>query len=265
MTIRQPSVLPAHHYRRPIKVETGGVRAHTHLAIVADEQGVDARAFVKHFPVLSSPKGLFNEWFGYTLMSCFGIAQPPAAIMPAPTVDGQLVAWAFISFQPIPVSQGTPKEIYDLPDACQAAALIDRLLACHGTPSTIAADELILNGDRNLGNLVFTGQKSFVVIDHGDILGGPAWDINNLLLPTKWMVNKLLDVCTKNNPLSRHTSSAVCDSADAICQALWENYADLYIALDCKNQWETKVALDAVWWRSLELAKWFKDQLQFLV
>jgi hypothetical protein len=264
VTIKQPAILQASHYLRPIGIQDGGVRAQTHLAMVADEQGKAARAFVKHFPA-ALHKGLFNEWFGYTLMSCLGLPQPPSALMPAPPWGSQSLSWAFVSFEPTPVSQGTPKAIYNFADnPGEISALINRLLACHATPSTIAADELVLNGDRNMGNLVFTGPKSFVVIDHSDVLGGPTWNLDDLLRPTGWVDNTLLTACQYLQPLPNSAGSAVCASAEVICQTLWENYLALYEALDCQNHWESRIALQAVWWRSLELAKWFKNKLQLL-
>lgn len=264
MTLRQPAVLPPTSYRRAVRPETGGQIAHTHLAVIADEMGVDVRAFVKHFPA-SSPCGLFNEWFGYCVMSALGIPQPAAAILQAPVGGTGPVGWAFASMTPTPKYEGTPKELYNLASAEHCKELIDRLMSCHAFPSMVAADQACMNGDRNLGNLVFTGKKSFVVIDHGEILGGSNRHRDVLLKPTGWAISKPLMACEHFRPLPTVTSNAIYASAEVVAEKIWDNFAEMRKALKADSNRDTSLALDAVWWRSLQLAPWFKDALQLVL
>lgn len=263
MTARTPAVLPGSHYRRPVRKETGGMIADTHLAVVADEKGCDARAYVKHFSA-AAPRGLFNEWFGYCIMSALGVPQPNAVMMPAPLLGTGPIQWAFVSFAPMPVNQGTPKECYDLNDAGQCRMLIDRLLSCHALGNLIAADQLCLNADRNLGNLVFTGKKTFVAIDHGELLGGSQWSRDSLLRPTEWCRSVALEVCELNDPLSPQHRNTVYASADVMAEALWERYSALREVMESGRSGDGNLALEAVWWRSLDLAQWFGQQLKLM-
>lgn len=263
MTVRKPAVLPGSHYKRPVRLESGGQIANTHLAVVADEDGRDARAYVKHFPT-DAPRGLFNEWFGYCVMSALGVPQPNAAVMPAPLLGTGQILWAFVSFSPMPTNQGTPKEHYDLSNAEQCRILVDRLLSCHALGSLIAADQLCLNTDRNMGNLVFTGKKSFVAIDHGEILGGRQWTRDSLLRPTEWCRSLTLEVCEFYTPLAPRHCNTVYASADVAAEALWEKYSALHSVVDGDRNGDGRLALEAVWWRSLNLSEWFRNQLKLM-
>lgn len=264
MPIRQPELLDYKHYRRPVLRATGGAMADTHLAIVLNSANVECRAFVKHFPA-TQPRSLFNEWFGHCLMAALGIPQPPAAIMPAPRLGApEQLEWAFVSFMPTPVCEGTPKEIYNYHDLSQLKVLADRLMQCHAFASMVAADQLCMNNDRNLGNIVFTGAKSFVVIDHNQILGGNDWQRDDLLKPTEWVRSVPMDVCNLTGKLSTSTASALVASAEVNAETLWDCFAELREALTQSDPENANLALNAVWWRSLELANWFKKELQLL-
>ena len=259
MTVRLPSVLDSSHYLRPIRSETGGTIANTHLAMVKDAAGVPARAFVKVFPD-TSPRGLLNEWLGYALMSALGIPQPPAAIMQTPFPNGVLY-WAFVSFQPRPVSEGTPKEIYDLHDGKKVKRMVARLLACHAFASMVAADQLCMNADRNLGNLVFTGHKEFVVIDHGEILGGSDWATDSLLCTTRWVDSKALQIATLHGPLPVSVANSIYAAAEVVAEQFFESYSALVSNVNPNDERDIAIAINAIWWRSLELTKWFSDNL----
>ena len=265
MPIRQPELLPHAHYRRPIGRATGGQMADTHQAIILNAAKQECRAFVKHFPI-SQPRSLFNEWFGYCLMAALGVPQPAAAIMPAPRLGAPgILEWAFVSFMPTPVCEGTPKEIYNLNDATHFKAIADRLMQCHAFAGMVAADQLCMNNDRNIGNLVFTGPKTFVVIDHNQILGGNSWQRNDLLRPTQWVHSVPIDLCSKCSTISKGTANALVASAEIKSEALWACYAELHEALTLSDRENASLALNAVWWRSLELADWFKQKLHLML
>lgn len=238
--------------------------AQTHLAIVKNKSGVELRAFVKHFPV-SSPRGLFNEYVGYTVMSALGMPQPESAVIKAPIPSTNQANFAFVSFQPVPVTEGTPKEIYNLNKTTEnLRALAERIVGCAAFPGMIAADQVCMNHDRNLGNLVFTSKKGFVLIDHSEILGGSNSDINQLLKTTQKVNSKPLAMCEKFYPLKQRVKSAICGSADVVAERMWTEYTALCEALEADENREVKIALEAIWWRSLELSKWLKKEMGIL-
>lgn len=257
-----PAVLPANHYLRTVKVQVGGIRALTHLALVRSPTGQPQRAYVKQFPS-EAPRSLFNEWFGYIFMSAMGVPQPPAAILLAPIPGETRTAWSFVSFEALPRSDGTPKEIYDPRSTEQLKMLADRLLACHAFAALTAVDQLCINGDRNMGNLVFTGARTFVAIDHSDILGGFSWSDDSLIRPTEWAQAKLLDFCHSIKPLTLTQRSAFVAAADVATETMHQQWQPLRAALG--NNREACLALDAVWWRSLDVARWFRERLHLLL
>lgn len=265
MVISCPASLPMSHYIRPIRRENGGQQAYTHLAEVLDPSGVPCRGYVKHFPD-TLHRSLFNEYFGHALMGAMGVPQPRCAVMPAPVFGHPegLVAWAFVSFQPRPVSEGTPKELYDLQDAGALESVKKRLFDCPALPLLIAADQLAINPDRNLGNLVFTGRKTFVAIDHAGILGGPAWTQDELTRPTIWALSKLIEKLESIETLKPRMRSAFLASAQVVEDNFYEVQAELRAALNCESDDAARLAMDAVWWRSLDVARWFKNRLQLL-
>ena len=261
MSITVPTVLPDNHYLRTIKVQQGGIRALTHLALVRGPTGLPQRAYVKQFPE-NAPRSLFNEWFGYIFMSALTVPQPPAAVLRAPIPGETRMAWSFVSFEPMPRSEGTPKEIYCHTDTQQLKKLAERLLACPAFATLTAADQLCINGDRNMGNLVFTGPRSFVAIDHSDILGGCNWQDHSLLCPTDWAQAKLVNLCESTKPLTLTQCSALTAAADVAIEALHAHWLPLRIAMAESN--EARLALDAVWWRSLDVARWYRERLKLL-
>lgn len=260
-------VWPDNAYLRPIAVATGGLRAYTHLANVHPPGGTPCRAYIKHFPEAAT-KGLFNEWFGYTLMRAMGVPQPAAAIMRAPVFGhpDSVMAWAFVSCEATPTYDGTPKQRYNIDDPKQHAQLVKRLFDCDQIPLLIAADQMLMNDDRNLGNLVFTGKKSFVAIDHGCILGGDAWQSADLWFTAKWVNSKLLS--DRLVPIANHSPtlrSSVCACAELVSEQYFAVQTELRLALESAQNPDVCLALDAVWWRCLPIAQWFKSRLRLLV
>lgn len=262
MSVTIPAVLAQENYLRLVQIQDGGVRALTHLALVRGANGKPQRAYVKHFPDVA-PRSLFNEWFGYIFMSAMGVPQPEAAVMLAPVPEQSHLAWAFVSFEPLPRNNGTPKEIYNLANQEHIHLMAARLLACDHFGLLNAADQLCINGDRNLGNLVFTGQRSFVAIDHSDILGGYDWKLDSLLRPTTWAQAKLIELCQAVKTLQPSQSNALIAAADVAIEALYDQWQPLRTAL--QDSPEACVALNAVWWRSLCVAQWYRERLHSLL
>lgn len=259
--LRLPARLDHSAYITAVRLETSGRTALTHLALVRDTRNVVRRAYVKQFPD-NAPRGLFNEYFGYVFMSAMGIPQPEAAIMYAPSEDG---AWhpSFVSFETQPQAQGTAKEIYtDLDDGTQLARLANRLLSCCGFYALVAADELCINEDRNTGNLIFTGARSFVVIDHSDILGGAGWTPETLAKYSGWCASKLLQICRLSDKLDTQQETKVLAATEVAVERFFEQHPVLSEAL--KGPGAT-LALDAIAARSASLADACRNHFGLLV
>ena len=261
MPLKAPQIWPSTCYVRKIQQQHGGIRAFTHLAQLVSPTGEPCRGYVKHFPA-SAPRGLFNEWFGYTAMSALSVPQPACAFMEVP-IDG-VAAWAFVSLQPTPTFEGTPKEQYNVSDVDQLTTLIKRLLDCHDLPRLIAADQLVMNGDRNLGNLVFTGKRSFVAIDHSDILGGHDWELENLLKTTTWSRSKIIEDLIGIKNLRPSTCGALVAAAEIVQQAYFDTQIELKMALNVGTSRDAEIAIDALWWRCLKIDSWFRNRLKLL-
>lgn len=263
--IKRPEIWGAHQYVRPIRAETGGRRAFTHLAEVRSPAGAPLRAFVKHFTA-ATPRAMFNEVFGHVVLSAFGVPQPQAAVMPAPchAVAGAPWMWAFISCEPRPTVDGTPKQLYNYLDPIQHAALTQRLFACPALPLLIAADQLVRNGDRNIGNLVFTGKNAFVAIDHGEILGGANWRLEDLWFTQQWATSILVEALVPIGSLKPQLRSAIQASSELVAETFFELQQDLRSVLDCGASSDAAAAMDAVWWRCVALVDWFRQRLQLV-
>jgi hypothetical protein len=264
-TLKRPQVWTAAQYVRAIRQEGGGARAATHLAEVRSPLGVALRAYVKHFPD-NTPRGMFNEVFGHVVMSALGVPQPEVAVMPAPInmLPEKPWAWAFVSCEPRPTFEGTPKQIYNFADSEQHAKLVERLFACPALPLLIAADQLLKNGDRNIGNLVLTGKSSFVAIDHGEILGGGSWQLGDLWFTQHWVPSKLIENLVPIDSLKPEMRSALYASAQLVADKFFETQNELRVALECGSSVDAAAAMDAVWWRCVPIAEWFRERLKLV-
>lgn len=238
--------------------------ANTHLAELRDPSGIQCRGYIKHYPK-DQRYALFNECFGYIVMSSLGVPQPPAALIQPPERPKNTMPLAFVSCQPRPTFEGTPKEIYNYQDALELQILKKRLFSCPYLPLLIAADQLLINNDRNIGNLVFTGETSFVAIDHGEILGGSTRQANQLLLPTVWAHSVLIERLHCIDELPLDIKSSLIEKVKIVRELFYEVQIDLRVALNCEANYESAVAMDALWWRCAEIEQWFRTRLELLI
>lgn len=266
MTVTAPPTWKASNYYRFIRLESSGRQALTHLADLHKPDGDMCRAYVKHYPT-HYPRGLFNEWFGHIVLGALGVPQPPAAILPAPIPGTSTVAWAFCSMEPTPRFDGTAKYIYNITNPHEYTALIKRLFEdCeHLLPGLIAADQLLIHGDRNIGNIAFTGKKSFVAIDAGGILGGADNAPRNLLYPAGWVRSKLIEDLVPITDIKPKMSSALIAAAQCAAELFYERQAELSAVLNYPGHSEIAVCFDAVWWRTLEIESLFRTKLNNLI
>lgn len=266
MTVKIPPTWEPTHYARFIRLENSGQQAITHLATLKPPNGTPCRAYVKHYPE-HYHRGLFNEWFGYIILSTLGVPQPPAAILPAPVPGTRDLAWAFCSMEPRPTFEGSAKYIYNIANPAQYNALIKRLFEdCeHLLPGLIAADQLLLHADRNIGNIVFTGKRSFVAIDAGGVLGGPNCPPEQLLYPAGWVRSKLIEDLIPLAKIKPKLGNALIAAAQVAAEQFYAHHGELTKALNYRENRDVTICFDALWWRTLNLERLFRIQLNILI
>lgn len=246
-------------YRAAVRREHDGLAADTHLALLAPPDGKRCRGYVKHFNNPAHHRGLFNEWFCHHLLQALGVPQPRCAVMRAPCLATGQLGWAFVSCEASPVHHGTPKQIYRTADLAGLKQLAGRLLACELLPLLIAADQLLANEDRNLGNLVFVGKNTFVAIDHSHALHGPGWAAGDMWFTQQAVGSKLLQFIEDfAGPLPTHHANAIVAAADVVQEQYFLRQDELRTMLNTAGNADTAAAMDMVWWRCVALGQWFR-------
>jgi len=266
MTVKTPEQWHLNRYRRFIRLEGDGRRAITHLAEVVDSAGDLCAAYVKHYGP-HTPRGLFNEWFGHTLLNALQIAQPAAAIMPAPNPVTGRVEWAFVSLVPRPKYEGSAKQMYNIRDRDQYKALVKRLFnECEQLlPGLIAADQLLINTDRNIGNLLFVSKGRFLVIDCGEILGGASSDASCLMFPQGWARSVLIEDLVPLSTLKTGLKNAIIAAGQLLIDKFYDEQSAIMAAISYPENRETYLPFEAVWWRTLELDSLFGDKFYTII
>lgn len=258
-------IWPPQSYVQYLDVPADGHIAATHKALLQAPDGSRLRGFVKHFIRPGTHQGLLNEVLGCQILGAMGVPVPRCAVMPAPIPGAGQLAWAFISCEPSPVSHGTPNEIYQLADALQLEALADRLKQCALLPTMIAADQLIANGDRNTGNLVFTGKFGFVAIDHSNVLHGPGWKIEDTWFqqhPVASVPLKLFAMAQR--PITADEANRLVAAAEVVQERFYQLQDALRQRTGAAESADVCAAMDMVWWRCRDLATWFRMHLRVI-
>ena len=253
---------PVEAYKQSLRPEGDGGIAETHLALLQPPGGKSCRAYVKHFDAATKPRCLFNEWFSFHVLDALGVPQPRCAIMLAPKWGSNQLEWAFVSCEASPVTFGTPKQIYRPHDLPQLRKLSERLLQCVCLPVLVAVDQLIANDDRNLGNLVFTGDSAFVAIDHSNALHGPAWTWTEHYQTQRPVRMKLVDLMRMTHgTIPPMTASALIAAAEVVQEAYYATQDDVRRATRCGQDLTSTTAMEMTWWRCNDLSTWIKDEL----
>jgi len=206
---------------------------------------------------------LFNEWFSFHVLEALQVPQPRCAIVLAPVWGTTERKLAFVSCEASPINYGTPKQRYRIDRLDQCHALARRLLGGVKLPSLIAVDQLIANIDRNLGNLVFIGQDSFVAIDHGHALHGPAWQWDALWKTQRPTPSPLLSfLVAVLGDLPDGTANAMVAAAEIMQEQYYAMQDSIREAVGSQSSALSAAAMDMTWWRCDRLSDWFKAELQ---
>ncbi len=257
-------------YIRPLRIETGGQTAMTHLAFVKTDQG-DRRAYVKAY-LPTAGMGLLNEIIGYTMAHHAGLAQPTGALINLSTAYlHQLFPAAVFAGQQCPCFVSIDAEDTLRRRVGTAKALFGdnlRLLAAslQNWPAyalMVALDEWLANIDRNTGNLLMVGIDDYQVIDHGHLLTGPNWTAEDMN-PEQWSANKMLDLVFDAPNLPLPMKNAILKSA--------ENFLKVYaMARDELNVWLAGQTSSAkllahhfIWQRAETTPTLLKDRIQLI-
>jgi hypothetical protein len=178
-------ILPDRSYRGYLEPVADPGIEHSHIARICFADGVIRRAYVKAYH--ESTKGLVNEVTGHVLGACARLRVPPfAAVILVPKLAIQdAPPWITQSAEAtIPCwctsDMAAPNiklhfSINAMSHPSHMLPVIDELRGSQDIQKVMALDDWIGNVDRNLGNLLRLAKRRYVLIDHGRILGGPAW------------------------------------------------------------------------------------------
>lgn len=124
-----------------------------------------------------SPRDTAVECFCAKLFEEWGIPVPPVALIEEP--DGWIFASLDTSYPSLKKRFGIDRDMSKPEQAERALAAAHLVKNWSETPLVIAADEAVINWDRNLGNILWDGaQRSY--IDHARALDPTAKGINML-------------------------------------------------------------------------------------
>jgi len=179
----------------------------THTAEIEYRDGNTETSFVKIF---ASKIELFNEVIGYLIAKAIGlpVANEAAVIkIPSETLKfaelesntANLYEWAWAVSEVPGVS---PKVHFKFRNSIGLTkALIKDVQKWSDLHGTVAFDDFVFNTDRNLENFLRIGKSKYVLIDHGNLLGGkPIWAINDLFSLLRQSTFNLYGLC--HNKLS---------------------------------------------------------------
>lgn len=163
-----------------------------HIARVKFGDGEAKRAYVKFYP--RQGRGLFNEVTGHLLAESLGMKVPrkvailfvPKEAVPSPpswmetNAEDSYPAWCCED-----VASPAIKFFFRLGDVNSSAGAVyalirEELERSKQVPAIVAFDDWVANVDRNVGNLLRLGKGDYVLIDHGQILGGRYWGCRTL-------------------------------------------------------------------------------------
>lgn len=234
-------------YLGPVGVASGGIRAHTHLARIMTANG-PRRCYIKGFPNANN-RLLINEIVGYTLAHHASVPQPEGGLIALPiatleqifknsgrwaaTAENDL-AWCFVSMEAQNIytkSSGVAAAIFHSKNLSQLGASLRRWKKL---PAAIAFDTWIANVDRHGGNVMMIGPDEYQVIDHSDILTGPAWTVAQLIAGS-WYTNRLLDEIVTPETLALPTKNAIVKSAQDFVKAYVRAKPELDIWLKAQS------------------------------
>lgn len=208
------TVLPETAYLTTHELVTGGIMGVTRKASIEWDDGTIRKCYVKVYPEFDRARKLCNELTGFTLGKAIGLFQPDnAALMPLSKIfytdfsdvieDNNEIIWAWVTTE----CGSSVKGIFHLNNFeeliiqdqknTQIKLIQAFSLVCSqkNLPEIIAFDDFIANEDRNIGNVVMTGDGNMGIIDHGEILGSIDWiQYLNDLDKTENFNNKLLNI-----------------------------------------------------------------------
>lgn len=252
------TVLPETAYLTTHELVTGGIMGVTRKASIEWDDGTIRKCYVKVYPEFDRARKLCNELTGFTLGKAIGLFQPDnAALMPLSKIfypdfsdvieDNNEIIWAWVttecgsSIKGIFHLNNIEELIIQDPTNTQTKLIQAFSLVCSqkNLPEIIAFDDFIANEDRNIGNVVMTGDGNMGIIDHGEVLGSIDW-IQYLtnLDKTKNFNNKLLNILEMLPSLKEQTRFTTKHQAVEACNL----HKDAFISVQ---------EMLLTWWKNL--------------
>jgi hypothetical protein len=147
--------------------------------------------YYKIFPQHLQSTAIFNELFCYRLFAALDMPVADDVCM-MPCRKNQIIGPSRCLENRDPNSDWmagiasvdlNPRRVAQLPVPTEL--MLAELLAWPALTKAAVLDELLLNVDRNCGNMHRLGKNRFVLIDHEKAFGGPAWNLEKLRLRLK--------------------------------------------------------------------------------
>lgn len=253
------TVLPESAYLASHELVTGGQMGITRKASIEWDDGSIRKCYIKVYPQLDRVRKLCNELTGFTLAKALGLLQPNgAALMPLSKIfysdfsditdlENEETIWAWVTTE----CGSSVKGVFHLnnieeliltdPEQTQIKLIQAFSLVCSqkNLPEIIAFDDFIANEDRNIGNVVMTGDGNMGIIDHGEVLGSVDWiQFLTALDKTKNFTNKLLNILDTQPSLKEQTKFTVKHKSVDACNA----HKDAFISVQ---------EILMTWWKNL--------------
>jgi hypothetical protein len=174
------------HRRRPSSLTSSRTsEVYTALAAVPRAKQHLPVYYKIFLPHLQST-AIFNELFCYRLFGALDMPVPNDVSM-MPCKKNQIIGPSRCLENRDPDSDWmagvasvnlNPRRVVQL--SLPTKLIVPELLAWPYLAKTAVIDELVVNVDRNRGNLHRLGKNQFVLIDHEKALGGPGWTLETL-------------------------------------------------------------------------------------
>lgn len=186
--------LPPENYKSFLKGADDGKSGLTHLAEVTWDDDIERNTWVKIYTG-NKERSLINELVSFLLGSALGLPMPERAgllMLETKVLNENIVntlsevdKYRGYTFAWVSQDLGGKNVRLELEQNPTAQSIMIKYLMTDLTnwkylAKMLAFDDLILNTDRNMGNLIQLPTKEFCLIDHGEALHG-QWKESDLL------------------------------------------------------------------------------------
>lgn len=253
--------------------ERPGLNTTTHMALVADHNGVAQKCYLKFINVQESP-GLLCEGIGWLVAKAAGIDVPDFAAIVLVPLDKlaksmKIPTWmnGYAEYPAWCVKAVDGKSIAQI-NKWSAWLRRSQCLSAKSTPALAAFDKWIDNRDRNYGNIIRISAKNYSAIDHEKILYELLW-VNSYQI-TFDERSLLIQAAANLDDVKRHNFlCSAAKAADGHSRALDSSAQEIiqYLSYIVVGDQESKLLWDAIqkFLKSRSTPGWMANELGVIV